>query len=140
MPCWRKNKTLYLLLMGRYHLKAARIELIETSDAPVLVTKKKYPHRPLNMKQKDALWAYGLIAPLMIGLFIFYLWPIFQTIYFSFTNWGFFGGYSWDGMANYQQMLTDPVLGRALWNTFVYTVLSVAGGVSLSLLVAVLLN
>jgi multiple sugar transport system permease protein len=94
----------------------------------------------MNMKRKDTLWAYGLIAPLMIGLLIFYIWPVFQTMYFSFTNWGFFGRYSWDGLANYQQMLSDPELGRALWNTLIYTVLSVVGGVSVSLFVAVLLN
>jgi multiple sugar transport system permease protein len=81
-----------------------------------------------------------MIAPLMIGLLIFYIWPVFQTFYFSFTSWGPFGNYEWTGLANYQQLLHDPTLGRALGNTFVFTVLSVAGGMVVSLFVAVLLN
>ncbi len=110
------------------------------ADVAVPITKKQYTRRQMKLKRNDALWAYGMIAPLMIGLLIFYIWPVFQTMYFSFTNWGFFGNYRWGGLVNYQQMLTDPELGQALWNTFVYTVLSVVGGVTLSLFVAVLLN
>jgi multiple sugar transport system permease protein len=92
------------------------------------------------MKWRDALWAYALIAPLIIGLLIFYLWPIIQTIYFSFTKWGFFGKYTWTGLSNYQTMLSDQELGHALLNTTLYTVLTVAGSLVISLFVAVLLN
>lgn len=76
----------------------------------------------------------------MIGLLIFYIWPVFQTIFFSFTQWGAFGKYKLNGLANYQSLLHDPELGRALLNTLIYTVLSVGGGVVLSLFFAVLLN
>lgn len=81
-----------------------------------------------------------MIAPLMLGLLIFYIWPAFQTFYFSFTTWGAFGKYHWTGLSNYVQLLRDPDLGAALSNTFIYTILSVPGSVALSLLVAVLLN
>jgi multiple sugar transport system permease protein len=114
--------------------------LLEAADTGSSVPKKHQTRRWLTIKRKNTLWAYGLITPLMVGLLIFHIWPIFQTIYFSFTNWSFFGRYSWNGLANYQQMLTDSELKQALVNTFIYTVLSVAGGVTVSLLVAVLLN
>jgi multiple sugar transport system permease protein len=81
-----------------------------------------------------------MIAPLMIGLFIFYLWPVFQTFYFSFTKWGAFGKYKWTGLTNYERLLHDPDLGRALLNTVVYILLSVPGSLILAILVAVLLN
>jgi multiple sugar transport system permease protein len=88
----------------------------------------------------DLFWAYLMIAPLTIGLLIFYIWPIFQTFFFSFTKWGAFGTYHWTGPSNYQLLLHDPDLGGALTNTLIFTVLSVPASIALSVLVAVLLN
>lgn len=96
--------------------------------------------RRFARKWQDAIWAYAFIAPLVVGLLIFYIWPIVQTIYFSFTNWGFFGGYRWTGLTNYQTLFSDAELGRALLNTLIYTVLSVSGGIVVSLFIAVLLH
>lgn len=81
-----------------------------------------------------------MISPLLIGLLIFYIWPVFQTFFFSFTHWGAFGKYKLSGFSNYQSMLQDPELGRALLNTLIYTILSVVGGIIVSLFFAVLLN
>ncbi len=93
-----------------------------------------------GIARKDLFWGYLMVAPLMLGLLIFYIWPVFQTFYFSFTSWGPFGSYQWTGLANYQQLLSDPTLGQALRNTFIFTVLSVAGSMVVSLFVATLLN
>lgn len=89
---------------------------------------------------RDLLWAYLMLAPLMIGLLIFYIWPTFQTFFFSFTKWGEFGTYHLTGLSNYQILLHDPDLGGALINTLIFTVLSVPTSIALSLVVAVLLN
>lgn len=89
---------------------------------------------------RDFIWAYLMIAPLMLGLLIFYIWPVFQTFYFSFTTWGDFGTYQWSGLNNYQQLLHDPDLLGALTNTLIYTVLAVPGSIAVSIVVAVLLN
>ncbi len=89
---------------------------------------------------RDLFWAYLMITPLMVGLLVFYIWPVFQTFYFSFTSWGAFGRYHWTGLTNYQALLHDPELGRALSNTLIFTVLSVPCSIVLSLLIAVLLN
>ncbi len=96
--------------------------------------------RSRHVVGRDLFWAYLMIAPLMLGLLVFYIWPVFQTFYFSFTKWGAFGKYHWTGLSNYAQLLLDPDLGGALRNTLIFTVLSVPGGIALSLLVAVLLN
>lgn len=119
-------------------MKTAGVELAERRSAKVVPgAKQGRSRRGVN---KDILWAYLMIAPLMLGLLIFYIWPVFQTFYFSFTTWGAFGKYQWSGLSNYQQLLQDPDLISAVRNTVVFTVLSVPGSVVLSLLVAVLLN
>jgi multiple sugar transport system permease protein len=51
----------------------------------------------------DRWWAALMIAPLAAGLALFYLWPVVQTGYFSFTSWGAFGGHKFTGVANYGQ-------------------------------------
>ncbi|UPM56577.1 carbohydrate ABC transporter permease [Gottfriedia acidiceleris] len=91
-------------------------------------------------KRSDYFWAYCMIAPTMIGLTIFYLWPIIQTIYFSFTEWGAFGQYEWTGLDNYRQMLEDSNLLQSFKNTGIYIIFTVPIGIFLSILIAVLLN
>ncbi|WP_236718146.1 carbohydrate ABC transporter permease [Actinoplanes sp. TFC3] len=69
-----------------------------------------------------------MIAPTAAGLLVFYLWPVLQTAYLSFTHSGPFGGAAqWTGFDNYRELLSDPELGRALRNTIAYTILSLLG-------------
>jgi multiple sugar transport system permease protein len=91
-------------------------------------------------KRSDYFWAYLMIAPTMLGLFIFYLWPIIQTFYFSFTEWGAFGQFEWTGLDNYKRLLEDTNLLKSFKNTGIYIIFTVPIGIFLSILVAVLLN
>ncbi|MEE6452397.1 carbohydrate ABC transporter permease [Gottfriedia acidiceleris] len=103
-------------------------------------SKLKIPSLSKTRKRSDYFWAYCMIAPTMIGLTIFYLWPIIQTIYFSFTEWGAFGQYEWTGLDNYRRMLEDSNLLQSFKNTGIYIVFTVPIGIFLSILIAVLLN
>ncbi|GGF93555.1 carbohydrate ABC transporter permease [Paenibacillus aceti] len=99
------------------------------------------PHRGLStFKRQDYTWAYLMIAPTVIGLLIFYVWPVFQTIFFSFTEWGDFGKYHWSGVDNYKNMIQDREVLMAFRNTFVYTLLVVPVSIALSTIIAVMLN
>jgi multiple sugar transport system permease protein len=75
----------------------------------------------------DGAWPWLFAGPLLIGVGVFYLWPILQTFYFSFTEWGVFGGSTFDGLANYQAMLIDPEFYRSLLNTAIYTAVVLTG-------------
>ena len=92
------------------------------------------------MARADAFWGYAMIAPGLIGLLIFYIWPMLQTFYFSFTEWGPFGDAVWTGLANYRELFHGPEFLMALRNTLVYTVLSVTITEAIALVLAVLLN
>ncbi|MEO3885492.1 sugar ABC transporter permease [Nonomuraea sp. B5E05] len=89
--------------------------------------------------KREWAWGYLLIAPMALGLAVFYLWPIAQTLYLSFTESGIFGGYTWVGTANFTELLGDEEVLGALGNTLLYAVL-VLVGVPLSIVVAALLN
>jgi multiple sugar transport system permease protein len=92
------------------------------------------------MTRADAFWGYAMIAPGFIGLLVFYIWPMLQTFYFSFTEWGPFGDAVWTGLANYRELFHGPEFLMTLRNTLVYTVLNVIITEAIALVLAVLLN
>ncbi|WP_084700499.1 carbohydrate ABC transporter permease [Streptacidiphilus anmyonensis] len=88
---------------------------------------------------REWVWGYLMVAPLALGLAGFYLWPIVQSVYYSFTSWGAFGGQQWAGLANYRAFLSDPQLPKAAWNTVLYSLLLLAS-IPVSIVFAALLN
>jgi multiple sugar transport system permease protein len=96
--------------------------------------------RQLNRKTSDILWALLFIGPQVIGLLIFSLIPLISAFYLSLTNWDGFGNTTFIGVQNFIDQFRSPDLYIALWNTVVYTVISVPGGLILALLVAMGLN
>ena len=91
-------------------------------------------------KMKNWLWGYGMILPLMVGLAVFYFYPVGRVIRDSFYNVGAFNKSTWAGLANYQKMLMDEGMWKSLGNTFSYVLLIVPATVFLSLVLAALLN
>ncbi|MFI6319498.1 carbohydrate ABC transporter permease [Nonomuraea sp. NPDC050556] len=91
------------------------------------------------MPRSETWWGYALIAPMALGLGVFYLWPIGQTVYLSLTESGVFGGSTWVGPANFADLLGDEEMLGALGNTLLYSVLVLAG-VPLAIVIASLLN
>jgi multiple sugar transport system permease protein len=65
--------------------------------------------------------AYLFIAPIALGFLVFYIWPLLETFWFSFTTFGAFGGNSWVGGENYERVVRDVTVGKALVNTLLYT-------------------
>ncbi|WP_194892982.1 carbohydrate ABC transporter permease [Catenulispora pinisilvae] len=111
-------------------------------QAPRTLTATRSPHRERVRRRRNRsehAWAYLMIAPVTIGLGLFYLWPIVQTFYYSFTQSGPFGGHQWIGAANYRALAHDSSVTQSALNTVFYTVLQLAG-IPLAVFVAALLN
>jgi multiple sugar transport system permease protein len=95
---------------------------------------------PRSRPSRRGWWqGYLFILPTALGLGIFSLWPIFQTLYFSFTSWGAFGGHKWSGVANYRHAFSDTELLQAAINTLIYTGMALTS-VPIAIVVAALLN
>ncbi|GAA3151756.1 carbohydrate ABC transporter permease [Nonomuraea roseoviolacea] len=112
---------------------------MSTAGRAVAVKAAARPATRRRLRDRDWVWGYAMIAPLVLGLAVFYLWPVVQSVYYSFTEWTLFGDATWVGLRNYEQLFTDPANGRALRNTFVYGGLSLLG-IPLSIAVAALLG
>jgi multiple sugar transport system permease protein len=81
------------------------------------------------------------ISPWIVGFLIFTLGPVIASLYFSFTKYDVISSPRWVGLANYRRLFTkDELFPKALWNTFVYTILYVPLHTILALLIATLLN
>jgi len=89
--------------------------------------------------RRDGFWPWLFVLPLLGGIGLFYLWPIIQTFYFSFTEWGVFGGNTFTGLDNYVRLFADSQLYSALGNTLLYTAI-VLTGIPIAVYLASLLN
>ncbi len=92
------------------------------------------------MTKKQWAWGYIMIAPVVIGLAIFYIYPFFDTLFDSFKNVGAFNVSTWCGLDNYKTLFQDSSMGHTLFNTFRYVILTVPLTIILALILAVLLN
>ena len=103
---------------------------------------KKVKTRSIKVKYKkrDIIAACCFAGPTFIGLLIFYIIPMFQTVFYSFTEWGMFGGYTFIGTANYERLFQDVTVLIALRNTVTYAILMVPFSMAISIIVASLLN
>ncbi|SDQ11332.1 multiple sugar transport system permease protein [Curtobacterium sp. UNCCL20] len=90
-------------------------------------------------RRTDGFWPWLFVLPLLVGVATFYIWPIIQTFWYSFTSWGVFGGATFSGVANYVRLLSDPQLYQSLLNTVIYTVI-VLLGIPIAVWLASLLN
>ena len=96
--------------------------------------------RPWNRNTTDNLWALLFVGPQLIGLLAFSALPLLSALYLSLTNWDGFGNQTFVGLSNFVEQIQSPDLHIALWNTLVYTLIAVPGGLILALLVAMALS
>jgi multiple sugar transport system permease protein len=89
-----------------------------------------------------AFTAVAVLPTFAVMLCIFGI-PLLFSLYLSFTGWApgeALFGERFVGLANYQDLLTNPVFISCLGITFCYTVATVAAQVALGLTIALLLN
>jgi len=80
------------------------------------------------------------ISPWAIGFAVFYLYPFFATLYYSFTRFTGVGNPVYAGFSNYTELFHDATFRTALFNTFYYTIIEVPLSTAAALGLALLLN
>lgn len=90
--------------------------------------------------KKDWIAAYIFIAPVTIGLFVFYIWPFIQNVWFSFNSVNKFNVTNFIGIQNYVDMVKDKEVWETFGNTLKYVICTVPVGLFLSICIAALLN
>ncbi|MBD0383627.1 carbohydrate ABC transporter permease [Paenibacillus sedimenti] len=84
---------------------------------------------------------YLFIAPWLIGFFGLTAYPMFLSLYYSFTDYTLMEPISWVGLRNYERIFTaDDKFVQSIKVTFMYVLASVPLKLAVALLVALLLN
>lgn len=82
----------------------------------------------------------GLMLPTLIVYTVFIILPIIIAIYYSFTRYSGIGQAKFIGIGNYTRLLKDDVFWVSLKNTLIIFVLAFVLLLTLSFLIALLLN
>jgi multiple sugar transport system permease protein len=92
-------------------------------------------------KSADTREAWLFLAPALILLGVFLLYPIAYLLYLSFTAGNFTReGVHWIGLRNYWRLWSDPDFWQVLGNTAYFTIATVLPSLVIPLGLAVLLN
>ena len=95
----------------------------------------------VSMNAREALTGYLFIAPALISLAVWWIWPIIYSTYLSLTRWDFMSPVKdWVVLENYIKIATHREFHRVLWNTVYFSVASVVLAVILGLILALILN
>jgi multiple sugar transport system permease protein len=96
--------------------------------------------RGLSIRGREAIECYLFIAPMVLGLLLFYIGPMIASFYFSFTEYDMLSTAQWVGFDNYQTLMDDAKFWKSLRVTAVYSGISVPLVLLLALAMALLLN
>ncbi len=92
-------------------------------------------------KQRDLAIGLLFISPWLVGFFLWTLYPLASSLYYSFTRYDLLRPAQWIGFANYIELFTDdPQFYTVIYNTLYYVILSAPLGVISAFLMGALLN
>ena len=91
-------------------------------------------------RENRAGWCFAM--PAVLGLLLLVLWPMLSSLFYSFTDLGISGKWTFVGLANYRNMFSggDIYFAKALRVTAQYVLMSVPIKIAYSFLLAMLLN
>jgi multiple sugar transport system permease protein len=90
--------------------------------------------------RKQAITAWLFLAPALVVLAAFTLYPMVQAAYLSLTNYNLIRAAEWVGLDNYVELFRDPSFWNAFGNTILYAAVVTPVTVVLALALAVFLN
>lgn len=104
--------------------------------------KKKQAHPERLRRVRAAGEAYLYLAPFLIGLAVFTLYPVVNVFLLSFReDYSYLNGtYAGWSLENYQKVLSDPKFTQAIRNTLLYVLAVVPVSTALAVIIAWLLN
>ena len=83
---------------------------------------------------------YGMLAPAVLGIVTFFVYPLIASVYYSFTSYNLLSDPVWVGLRNYQYLFTeDPNVGTAALNTLWFVIIMVPVKLAFAFAVAGLL-
>ena len=96
--------------------------------------------RPFGIASKQACFAYAIILPTLVILAIFRFLPMLQAFFLSLTQYDLVHPPKFIGLANFVDLVQDPLFLKSARVSLTYVVFSVVPVLPLSLGLAILFN
>lgn len=94
----------------------------------------------MNCPRRKLSSGWLFASPFLFGFAVFTVYPLFASLYYSFCDYNVFDPPVFTGTKNYAELLRDPLLRTACWNTLVFTAFTVPVTMLVALGLAMLLN
>lgn len=101
---------------------------------------KNFLSKLSELSNSQAFMGLVFILPALLGTFIFIIIPVIFSFGLSFVHWDLINKPEFVGLANYKEILTEPLFGKILLNTFVYAISTSIFAVIIPLVLASILN
>src|SRR4051812_46950884 len=88
-----------------------------------------------RLRWDEAKWAYIFLLPNLIIFFIFTIYPVFASFYYSLNEWTLQSPMKFIGLTNYANLFGDEIFHEVLFNTFYYTLGVIPVQTALALLI-----
>lgn len=95
--------------------------------------------KKLTKIKGESGWGYLFIGVAFLIFAVFTIYPVLSAFVISFQKYNPLGS-TFVGMENYKATFSDALFGKSLWNTVVYTLLTVPIALLLSFALAVLIS
>lgn len=89
---------------------------------------------------KKSIPGWIFILPMLFGICVFTLYPMVQSIMYSFHDYDMITKYDFVGFGQYVKLFKDPVIIKAITNTFLFSIINVPMMIVLTYLLAIVLN
>ncbi len=94
----------------------------------------------MGIEKRKARTGLLFTLPWIIGLLVFYAYPLLSSMYYSFTNYSVLNPGKFVGLANYKALLSDDIFWKSIANTLFFTAFSVPVNLVFGIIIALLLN
>lgn len=96
--------------------------------------------RKAHVFDEDNRMGYLLLLPWLVGFFVFTLYPLFSSLFYSFTRFDLLSSPEWVGLKNYQSVFADGRFYQSMKVTFIYVLVHVPLKLLFALCVALVFN
>lgn len=107
--------------------------LSEPVSQPIASSRKTLASKPIS---RESVIGWLFVLPALIMYAIFVLFPLLQSVRYSFFRWNGIGEMRWVGLDNYATILEDPNLLGTIYNALILVIFFSVIPVTLGLIVA----
>jgi multiple sugar transport system permease protein len=96
--------------------------------------------RTLTLGQRETIIGWLFVGPAVLGFLLWVVGPMIYSAWLSLTDWDLLSPPRFIGLENFARMFRDPLFGKSMVVTIIYTVFHVPLTLILAFAVAMLLN